>query len=216
MITVDQLRDRLVQYQRPSGQERPLRRNDDFSPRSSLKTGALQGLKPAAVLVPIVNRPSPTLLLTRRVETLRAHAGQIAFPGGRIDETDISAHHAALREAHEEIGLSAHLVDVVGSLEDYETGTGYCVTPVVGIVQSNFSLQLHPAEVAEVFEVPLSFMLDPANHLTHAREWKGQVRTYYAIPYSDYYIWGATAGIIVNLCHAVKPLLFPDRQQGLK
>ncbi|WP_186419572.1 CoA pyrophosphatase [Bosea sp. CS1GBMeth4] len=154
----------------------------------------------AAVLVPIVLHPDePTVLLTQRAAALRSHSAQIAFPGGRIDATDGSPLVAALREAEEEVGLAASKVRAVGYLDAYVTGTGYRVTPVVGLVEPPLALTINPHEVEEAFETPLAFLLDPANHQRHGREWKGRYRTYYAMPHGDRYIWGATAGMIRNL-----------------
>ena len=156
-------------------------------------------LKAAAVLLPIVARPDElTVLFTRRTAHLRAHSGQISFPGGRIEESDASEQAAALRETHEEIGIAASSIEVIGRLADYHTRTGFRVTPVVGLVSAPFALRVDAHEVDEVFEVPLSFLLDPANHQKHSREFQGRQRQYYAIPYHDHYIWGATAGMLVN------------------
>ena len=155
---------------------------------------------PASVLVPIVARDlEPTVLLTRRTAHLNDHAGQISFPGGRAEASDVDPVATALRETVEEIGLAARHVDVLGILPDYYTGTGFRVTPVVGIVQPPFDLQPDSFEVAEVFEVPLGFLLDPANRQLHSKEYRGRLRHYYAMPYGDYYIWGATAGMLVSL-----------------
>lgn len=154
----------------------------------------------AAVLVPIVLHPeAPTVLLTQRAAALRSHSAQIAFPGGRVDATDGSPLVAALREAEEEVGLAPSKVRAVGYLDAYLTGTGYRVTPVVGLVEPPLALTINPHEVEEAFETPLAFLLDPANHKRHGREWKGRYRTYYAMPHGDRYIWGATAGMIRNL-----------------
>jgi 8-oxo-dGTP pyrophosphatase MutT (NUDIX family) len=155
---------------------------------------------PAAVLIPIVARAEgATVLLTQRAAVLRSHAAQIAFPGGRVDAVDGSPVITALRETEEEIGLAREHVQVLGYLDAYLTGTGYRVTPVVGLVAPPFELTINPHEVDEAFETPLSFLLDPANHLREGRQWKGQYRTYYAMPFGDRYIWGATAGMIRNL-----------------
>lgn len=154
----------------------------------------------AAVLIPIVLHPTrPTLLLTQRAAALRNHSGQIAFPGGRVDAVDGSPLIAALREAEEEIGLARDKVRTIGYLDAYLTGTGYRVTPVVGLVEPPLQLVINPHEVDEAFETPLSFLMDPANHQRHGREWKGRHRTYYAMPHEGHYIWGATAGMIRNL-----------------
>jgi 8-oxo-dGTP pyrophosphatase MutT (NUDIX family) len=156
--------------------------------------------RPAAVLVPIVARDGmATVLLTQRASHLRQHSGQIAFPGGKIDETDGSPVHAALREAREEIGLDARHVDPIGYLDDYVTGTGFRIFPVVAIVQPPFDLTINPAEVDDVFEVPVEFLMEPANHLLHEREHGGVSRRFYAMPYGERYIWGATAGMLRNL-----------------
>jgi 8-oxo-dGTP pyrophosphatase MutT (NUDIX family) len=156
-------------------------------------------LRAAAVLMPIVARPEElTVLFTRRTTHLRAHSGQISFPGGRIEEDDISEQAAALRETEEEVGIAASSIEVIGRLADYHTRTGFRVTPVVGLVGVPFTLRIDAREVDEVFEVPLSFLLDPANHQRHNRELQERQVQYYAIPYHDYYIWGATAGMLVN------------------
>ena len=154
----------------------------------------------ASVLVPIVQRPEAlTVLFTRRTAHLKSHSGQIAFPGGRAEPGDPHAEATALREAKEEIGLDPARVELLGRLSDYHTRTDYRVTPVVALVASPLELRLDACEVEEAFEVPLSFLLDPANHLRHAREFQGRQVPYYAIPYCDHYIWGATAGMLVNL-----------------
>ena len=156
-------------------------------------------LRPAAVLLPVLVRPDElTILLTRRTAHLRAHSGQISFPGGRVEARDASPEATALRETHEEIGLPAESIELLGRLADYHTRTGFRVTPVVGLVNPPFDLSLDAREVDEAFEVPLSFLLDPANHQRQRREFQGRQVEYYAIPYRDYYIWGATAGMLVN------------------
>ena len=157
-------------------------------------------LRDAAVLVPIVNRPEGlTVVLTKRADHLNSHAGQVSFPGGRVEESDGSAAAAALRETEEEIGLSRDFITIKGELECYRTGTGFSIRPVVGFVETGFTLDVHEGEVAAVFEVPLDFLMDPKNHLRHSAVWKGRRREYYAMPYGEYYIWGATAGMLVNL-----------------
>ena len=156
-------------------------------------------LTAAAVLIPIVDRAVPTLLLTRRTDTLRQHPGQVAFPGGRIDPGDDGAVAAALREAEEEVALPAALVDVLGVSDSYETGTGFHITPVIGIIPPDLPLVPHVAEVAAVFEVPLDFVLDAANHQLREAEWQGRTRRFYVIEWHEHKIWGATAGMIVNL-----------------
>ena len=159
-----------------------------------------QGLTSAAVLVPIIERPQGlTVLFTQRTAHLNDHAGQVSFPGGRCEETDPSPVFTALRETEEEIGLDPALVEVLGLLPEYRTGTGFSVTPVVGLVRPPFDLAPDSFEVAEVFETPLAFLLDPANHQRHSMEIGGIVRHYYAMPYEGYFIWGATAGMLVSL-----------------
>lgn len=160
----------------------------------------IENFRPAAVLIPLVDRPGEmTVLLTQRPDYMKKHAGQIAFPGGGIDDTDTNAVAAALREAQEEVGLHADHVEVVGRLDPYRTGTGYQIAPIVGIVQPHFELRICEIEVAEAFEVPLSFLMNPENRRRHQGEFKGKKREYYSMPYEDYFIWGATAGMLVNL-----------------
>jgi len=155
---------------------------------------------PAAVLVPLVNRDAGlTVLLTERSAALPDHPGQISFPGGRMEPEDASAQLAALREAEEEVGLPRNRVTLLGRLAEYETVTGYRVTPVVGWVEPPLSLRPDPVEVADVFEVPLAFLLDPANQQRHFRMLGAIRRDYFAIPYKDRYIWGATAAMLLIL-----------------
>ncbi len=157
-------------------------------------------LKPAAVLVPIIEHPQGlTMLLTRRAEGLSSHASQVAFPGGRIDPGDATPADAALREAEEEIGLARRFVRIIGALDIYETGSGFRIHPMVGLVTPGFSLSLHAPEVADVFEVPLAFLMDKRNHERHSATFEGRERIFYAIPFEGRNIWGATAGMIVNL-----------------
>jgi 8-oxo-dGTP pyrophosphatase MutT (NUDIX family) len=157
-------------------------------------------LRAASVLIPIVARPEEaTVLFTQRTAHLKNHSGQISFPGGRAEESDASAQQTALRETWEEVGLPAERIEVIGTLSEYHTRTGYCITPVVGIVQPPFELVPDANEVAEVFEVPLAFLLDTRNHQRHSREFQGEQRQFFAIPYEGRYIWGATAGMLVNL-----------------
>lgn len=157
----------------------------------------------AAVLLPLVMHSDRlTLLLTQRSAHLASHAGQIAFPGGKLDAGDANAVAAALRETHEEIGIEPGRVEVLGALPDYVTGTSFIVTPVVGLIAPGFALRPNPGEVAEVFEVPLAFLMDPTNHRRHAWDWEGTVREWYSMPYDDAgqerFIWGATAGMLRN------------------
>ncbi|MCW2246382.1 8-oxo-dGTP pyrophosphatase MutT (NUDIX family) [Azospirillum fermentarium] len=162
--------------------------------------GPPQGLREASVLVPLVERAEgATVLFTLRTASLTAHAGQISFPGGRREAEDRSPEDTALRETEEEIGLSRDRIEILGQLDTYVTRTGFRVTPVVGLVRPPFTLDPDPTEVDEVFEVPLSFILDPANPQRHSRTFMGTERYFYAFPYQQRYIWGATAGMLVNL-----------------
>lgn len=154
----------------------------------------------ASVLVPLVERPAGLhVILTRRTPHLSAHAGQIAFPGGRRESRDRDPIETALRETEEEIGLSRDKVSIIGRLDLYVTRTGFAVTPVVGAIETPFETARDPGEVEEIFEVPLAFLMDRANHQRHSRDVGGVPRTFFAMPYDTYYIWGATAGMIVNL-----------------
>ena len=161
-------------------------------------------LTPASVLFPIVLREGgPSVLLTQRTEHLKDHPGQISFPGGRVEPEDASPAETALREAQEEIGLSPRHVEILGYLPEYRTGTGFRVTPVVAVVKPPFDLHPEPSEVAEIFEVPFFFLMDAANHQQHSLHHRGKLRHYFAMPYGEYFIWGATAGIIVTLSRAL-------------
>ncbi len=159
----------------------------------------------AAVLIPIVMRSEPTILLTLRTEHLSTHSGQIAFPGGKLDAGDADAAAAALREAYEEVGLSANFIEVLGQLPIYTTGAAFMVTPVVALVQPGFVLQPNAYEVADVFEVPLHFLMNPAHHRHHQAHWQGVQREWLSMPYQDgpneRFIWGATAGMLRNFYH---------------
>jgi 8-oxo-dGTP pyrophosphatase MutT (NUDIX family) len=158
------------------------------------------GLRDAAVLVPVVDRPEQaTVIMTKRAETLRSHTGQVAFPGGRIDPDDPSPELAALREAREEIGLSADFVEILGRMPDYVTGSGYRIVPVLGLVRPGFALTVNPDEVDEVFEVPLGFLMDPANHQRGSRVWGEKEWFFYDMAYDRRRIWGVTAGIVRTL-----------------
>ena len=159
----------------------------------------------AAVLIPLVQRPEGlTILLTMRTDHLSSHAGQVSFPGGRSEVYDESAIATALRETEEEVGLARAHVEVLGCLPDYLTGTGYQVTPVVGLVTPPFALRADPSEVAEIFEVPLAFLMDGVNHQRLSVELPGGRRSFYAMPYERFYIWGATAGMLRNLFHLLR------------
>ncbi|MFT3730033.1 MAG: CoA pyrophosphatase [Hyphomicrobium sp.] len=157
------------------------------------------GLRHAAVLVPVVARSPLTVLLTARTDHLPSHAGQIAFPGGKVETYDAGPLAAALREAREEIALDEAFIEPVGYLSPYRTGTGYIITPSVALVRPGFKLTADPGEVADVFEVPFTFLMNEANHEIHSRHWKGAERRFYAMSYGERYIWGATAGIIRTL-----------------
>ncbi len=157
-------------------------------------------LKPAAVLMPIVERPSgPHMILTVRATHLPKHSGQVAFPGGKIEPSDPTPGHAALRETHEEIGIHPDYVELIGALDSYQTGTAYRVLPVLGFVKDGFSFEVEQNEVSDIFEVPLDFILDERNHHIESRKFEGHNRYFYAMHYNNYYIWGATAGMIHNL-----------------
>ena len=157
----------------------------------------------ASVLVPIVGRKQPTVILTERTTHLSTHSGQVAFPGGKRDETDTDAAHTALREAHEEIGLEQGCVDVIGQMPTYTTGSRFIITPVVALVRPDHVLQLNTYEVADAFEVPLEFLMNPAHHRRHVLEWEGHRREWFSMPYMDgsteRFIWGATAAMLRNL-----------------
>jgi len=153
-------------------------------------------LRPAAVLIPVVDHPEPTVLLTQRSAHLNDHAGQISFPGGKIEATDASPLDAALRETEEEVGLSREFIDPIGYLDLYGTSFGFRIVPTVARVRPGFELRINPAEVDDAFEVPLAFLMDPANHQVHSKEFRGMERSFYAMPFGERYIWGATAGIL--------------------
>jgi 8-oxo-dGTP pyrophosphatase MutT (NUDIX family) len=155
-----------------------------------------QPIRPAAVLIAVVDRPEPTVLLTQRSAHLNDHAGQISFPGGKIDPTDASPLDAALREANEEVGLEREFIDPVGYLDLYGTAFGFRILPTVARVRPGFTLRVSADEVDDVFEVPMAFLMNPANHQIHSKEFRGIERLYYAMPYEERYIWGATAGIL--------------------
>ena len=177
----------------------PVTRGDlDLDP-SVWERAGIAATKPAAVLVPVVDRPEPGVILTMRTAELPSHAGQIAFPGGKIDQGDQGPLAAALREAQEEVGLDPRLVEPLGYLDLYLTFSGFRILPVVARVSPGYKLTLNASEVADAFEVPLDFLMGPENHQRHSRDWKGIQRHYYAMPYQERYIWGVTAGILRNL-----------------
>jgi 8-oxo-dGTP pyrophosphatase MutT (NUDIX family) len=181
----------------------PVTRGDlDLDPAMWERAG-VAATRPAAVLIPVVDRPAPGIILTMRTSELSSHAGQIAFPGGKIDKTDASPLAAALREAHEEIGLDATLIEPLGYIDLYFTFSGFRILPVVARVAPTYTLAVNPSEVADAFEVPLDFLMRPENHQRHSRDWKGIQRQYYAMPYEQRYIWGVTAGILRNLYERV-------------
>jgi 8-oxo-dGTP pyrophosphatase MutT (NUDIX family) len=153
-------------------------------------------VRPAAVLIPIVDHAEPTVLLTQRSPHLKEHSGQVAFPGGKIDATDKSPLDAALREAQEEVGLDRSFIEPIGYLGVYGTGFGFRILPTLARVKPGFKLTINHSEVDDAFEVPLSFLMNPANHQLHSKEFRGMERTYYAMPFAERYIWGATAGIL--------------------
>ena len=181
--------------------EAPSRSDFDLRPDGGRVAGTTdRPLKPAAVLVPIVNRPSgPTVLLTQRTDHLKRHAGQISFPGGGVEDHDQHDIDTALRETEEEIGLDRRHVTLLGRLSMYETSTAYGVTPIVGWIEPPFDLTVDPFEVADVFEAPLAFILERRNHVKESVVREGVRRSYYVMPYQGRRIWGATAGMLVNL-----------------
>ncbi len=171
---------------------------------ADLNTGIAQGptenIRPAAVLVGLLERDNELhVLLTQRSDELPTHAGQIAFPGGKVDAEDAGPVECALRETHEETGVSPEFVEPAGFLDVYQTGTGFRIVPVVGLLRPGFDLVPEPGEVTEIFDVPLAHFMEPANHLRHSRVWQGRERQYYAMPYGERYVWGATAGMLRNL-----------------
>ena len=171
----------------------------DLNPELKGELAAMAPPRSAAVLVPIVLRAELTVLLTQRSHDMPSHPGQISFPGGKQEAGDATPLACALREAQEEIGLPPANVEPLGFIDSYRTGTGFQISPVVGLVRPQFEVVLDPREVLDVFEVPLAFLLNPANHQRASREWRGRQRFYYAMPYQGRYIWGATAGILKNL-----------------
>jgi 8-oxo-dGTP pyrophosphatase MutT (NUDIX family) len=196
-VATEQLRALLAQQ--PPG----LTRHDDydFLPRSD-GFGAVK----AAVLLPLIMRGEPSLMFTRRTESLARHSGQVSFPGGRSEADDLSPVETALRETFEETGIAASFVTVAGYLDRYLTGTGFDIQPVVGLLTGGFCLTPDPREVAEIFEVPLAFLCDPANRRRESREIGGQQRNFYAFTYQNHEIWGATAAIVVNLAERLRDI----------
>jgi 8-oxo-dGTP pyrophosphatase MutT (NUDIX family) len=189
----------LLTFDVPAGLTDPsiLAPTGDFGTDAMLQIIAKERpVRPAAVLVPIVERELPTVLLTKRAEHLNEHAGQISFPGGKIDATDASPLEAALREADEEIGLKRSFIDPVGYLDVYATSFGFRILPTLARVRPGFELTINRDEVDDVFEVPLAFLMDPGNHRLGYKEFRGMQRSFYEMPFEERYIWGATAGML--------------------
>jgi len=180
---------------------------DDLERQHEIAKG---GSKPAAVLLLVVNHPGdPTVVFTQRTAHLADHAGQISFPGGRVEEGDRTPEHTALREAEEEVGIPGDRVEILGRLPEYHTGTGYRVTPVVGWAEPPLTYRPDPHEVADIFEVPLAFLLDAGNHRYESAFFKGRMRKYWAVPYGERFIWGATAGMLVAFHRILIPRPVP-------
>ncbi|WP_245297169.1 MULTISPECIES: CoA pyrophosphatase [Rhodomicrobium] len=203
-FTADDFQRRAKAYARPVEEADSVARSEalgrgdyDLNPDLLGAPPPPGGYRAASVLIGIVDRePGATVVLTLRAEHLPTHAGQIAFPGGRVDPGDATVIDTALREAHEEIGLDRRFVTPLGLLDGYRTRTGFNIVPVLAVIAPAFSVAADEREVAEVFEVPLAFLMSVANHQRHSREWQGQLRHFYAMPYGERYIWGATAGIL--------------------
>jgi 8-oxo-dGTP pyrophosphatase MutT (NUDIX family) len=180
----------------PLDSEPPVRGYFDLNPGW---TPPEQSARAAAVLVPVIDRDEPTVLLTVRSAGLSSHAGQIAFPGGRVDPSDVSIVDAALRETWEETGITGEYITPLGLLDAFETGTNFRIHPVVGMVRPGFTATPNPGEVSEMFEAPLDYLMDVANHEIGTGEWNGEARRFHAIRFHEYFIWGATAAILVGL-----------------
>ena len=198
---IDALRARLL-GEPPALPLTPTRGDYDLNPGTRPSTE--RALTPAAVLLPVVVRAEPTILFTRRTANLAQHAGQVSFPGGRAEPDDRSLVETALRETAEETGITPGFVSVAGFLEPYETGTGFAILPVVGLLAEGFPLAPNPEEVAEIFEVPLDFLFEPVNRERRSAEWQGRRREFYAFTYEGHYIWGATAAILVDFVERMR------------
>ena len=206
LTTLSDFKDLFVEAKRKSNRLKASQDNGDHSLNPGMDTPIRQN--PASVLVPVIGRPGhPTVLLTRRSDALAHHAGQVCFPGGRVEETDIDIVDTALRETEEEIGLNRRHVEIIGKLDNYVTRTGFAVTPVVGLVSPPFDLNINSVEVADVFEVPISFVLDRRNHERQSKEWQNKMRHFYVLPHPDFYIWGATAGMLVHFANMMLDVL---------
>lgn len=192
---VEHLRQKLDPVDAPVRD--PVRGDGDLN---GVRRSGAAVLRPAAVLAPLILHDGPPrLLLTERAAHLAKHAGQISFPGGGVDPGGETPAEAAVRELYEEVGIAAEHVELLGSFDGYETVTGFLVTPFVGVIHPGYRLCPDPGEVADVFEAPFDFLMDPANHERHSREWQGITRHYYAMPWQGRYIWGATAGMLKSL-----------------
>ena len=206
-LTRDFVRDRIARYEpsvRGLSEEQlaEMRGDHTLDPAEDVKPL----FRPAAVLIGLIEREDGLhVLLTRRTDHLKSHAGQVAFPGGRIEAFDESPTAGALREAQEEVGLPPDYVEVIGRIDTYLTRTSFEITPIVGFVRQPYPVTPDPIEVADVFEVPLDFLVDPVNHQRNTREIKGKVHTFFAMPYREWHIWGVTAGILVNLAEVLAP-----------
>jgi len=192
-------RERIV----PGGDPAAGRSDYDLNPELE-KPGTASRHRPAAVLIPILERGSEAhVLFTLRSEHLPSHAGQISFPGGKMEPHDANVAATALRETQEEIGLESHYVDSIGFLDDYATSTGFRISPLVAVIREGYSIHPDDSEVAEVFDVPLSYLMDSSNHKLLTRQWRGANRVFYAMHYQERFIWGATAGMLRNLYEAL-------------
>lgn len=191
--------------QAPTARPTPRPSDFDLNPGLEQELARANPPRPAAVLIPVVARTPLTVLFTLRTPHLAAHAGQVSFPGGKIDATDANAVATALREAHEEVALTAQEIEPLGFLDTYRTSTGFSVAPLVALVAPDHAATPNPDEVADIFEVPLAYLMNPANIALNARMWLGRERQFYAFTYHTHYIWGATAGILNNMRNRLFP-----------